>query len=140
MSTVIQQHGGFYEVSPYHIVVDGRSNGTTAARRIQAGFDVDVYLSTSYEARSSLDYAQVYQALQKLTDVILPHTSDACIIELVPFGSTFFLDTKRHFHPQAMLRIRITHGRGLDQPAGPPEESALKRVQEQLRDLGCRSR
>jgi hypothetical protein len=37
-----------------------------------------------------------------------------------------------------MLRIRITHGRGLDQPAGAPEERALKEIQEQLHVLGVK--
>jgi hypothetical protein len=34
-----------------------------------------------------------------------------------------------------MMQIRISHDRGMDQPAGPSEEQALKAVREALHDL-----
>ena len=35
-----------------------------------------------------------------------------------------------------MLRIRITHQRGLEQPAGKAEQHALEEVEKELRRLG----
>jgi hypothetical protein len=37
-----------------------------------------------------------------------------------------------------MLRIRISHDRGLDQPEGPAEEQALRAILESLRELKVR--
>jgi hypothetical protein len=137
---VIERHHGFYEVIPYYILLEERPHGAKATpRRIQAGYDIDVYgIKSSLEPEAASDYALIYAALQGVVETIVPHTSDACLIEVIPFGSTVILDTGRHLQPEGMLRIRITHGRGLDQPAGAPEERALKEIQEQLHVLGVK--
>jgi hypothetical protein len=137
---VIQQRRAFYGVSPYYVVREERPNGAPAAtRRIQAGFDIDVYgIKASLEPEPSPDYVLAYAALQKMVETVLLHTSDHCSIEVIPFPSTVILDTRRHLQPEDMLRIRITHTRGLDQPAGASEERALKEIQEQLNVLGVK--
>ena len=135
---VTEQHHAFYEVLPYYIVLDRRPHGAAATnRRIQAGFDVDVYgIRSSPEPEPSRDDAWVYAALQNVVETILAHASDLCSIEVIPFGPTIILDSKRHLQPEAMLRISITHGRGLDQPAGAREGRALREIEEQLHALG----
>ena len=60
----------------------------------------------------------------------------ACSIEVIPFGSTIVLDTRDHLQPMPMLRIRITHNRGVHEPAGTAEQEALKAVEAQLSNLG----
>jgi hypothetical protein len=60
-----------------------------------------------------------------------------CTVEIME-DQSLVLDTQKHFQPQAMLEIRISHDRGLDQPAGPPEEQALKEIREALHELGVR--
>jgi hypothetical protein len=137
---VIERHHGFYEVMPYYVLLEEGPHGAKATpRRIQAGYDIDVYgIKSSLEPEAASDYALIYAALQEVVETIVPHTSDACLIEVIPFGSTVILDTGRPLQPEGMLRIRITHGRGLDQPAATPEEGALKEVQEQLRILGVK--
>jgi hypothetical protein len=72
-------------------------------------------------------------------ETVLPHTGDRCSIEVIPFPSTVILDTRRKLQPEAMVRIRITHRRGLGQPAGASEEGALKQIEEQLRGLGIKA-
>jgi hypothetical protein len=84
----------------------------------------------------SPSYALVFTSLLELTKTIQSHATDACSIEVIPFGSTAVLDTKSHLQPQAMLRIRITHQRGLEQPAGKAEQHALEEVEKELRRLG----
>ena len=137
---VIQQRHTFYGVSPYYVVREERPNGALATtRRIQAGFDIDVYgIKASLEPEPSPDYVLAYRALQRMVETVLLHTSDHSSIEVIPFPSTVILDTRRHLQPEDMLRIRITHTRGLDQPAGVSEESALKEIQEQLQALGVK--
>jgi hypothetical protein len=137
---VIERHHSFYEVMPYYILLEERPHGAKATpRRIQAGYDIDVYgIKTSLEPEAASDYALIYAALQEVVKTILPHTSDACLMEVMPFGSTVILNTGRHLQPEGMVRIRIAHGRGLDQPAGAPEERALKEIQEQLHVLGVK--
>ena len=58
-----------------------------------------------------------------------------CTVEILPESDSLILDPQHHFRPQAMLTIRISHDRGLDQPAGPAEEQALKAIRETLREL-----
>jgi hypothetical protein len=137
---LVQHLHAFYEVLPYYILLEARKPGTMdTTRRIQAGFDVDIYgTRIGQGSEPPPGYALAYAAAQEIASTISSHTSDACSIEVIPFGSTVILDTTKHFQPEGMLRIRITHGRGLDQPAGAAEESALKEVQEQLHALGVK--
>ena len=60
-------------------------------------------------------------------------------MEVVPFSSTVYLDPKRQFQCKTLLRIRVGHGRGLEQPASTPEERAVKKLQELLDQLGVSS-
>ena len=141
---VTEKHRAFYEVVPYYVLLEeGHGTPAVRTRKIQAGFDINVYgLRTSDDPALpglSPSYALGYAGLLELTKTIQSHTTDACSIELIPFGSTAVLDTKSHLQPQAMLRIRITHQRGLEQPAGKAEQHALEEVEKELRRLGVGS-
>jgi len=139
---LIEQHHAFYQVLPYYIMVqimvqEERTHATT--KRIQAGFDIDVYgIKPSHEQHPGRDYVLGYVALEKLVETILPHTGESCSVEVIRFPSTVVFDPKRQFQEEGMLRIRITH-KGL-QPAGKPEERALKEIKERLHDLGLSQR
>jgi len=139
---LIEQHHAFYQVLPYYIMVqimvqEERTHATT--KRIQAGFDIDVYgIKPSHEQHPGRDYVLGYVALEKLVETILPHTGESCSVEVIRFPSTVVFDPKRQFQEEGMLRIRITH-KGL-QPAGKPEECALKEIKDRLRDLGLSQR
>ena len=134
---LIEQHHAFYEVLPYYVVQEDRTHKATT--RIQAGFDIDVYgIKPSHEQHPGRDYVLGYVAVEKLVETILLNTGEACSVEVIPFPSTVFLDTRRQFQEQGMLRIRITHKHL--QPAGAPEERALQKIKERLRDLGLSQR
>jgi len=136
---VIEDHQAFYEVAPYYVLFEERSGGHSN-RRIQGGFDVDLFGIVKGPApQPSLEYELVYQALSRLAEAIRPYTSDGCSIEVISLASTVILDPRLHFQPEATLRIRIAHSRGLDQPAGPAEERTLQKLQEQLRSLGVKA-
>jgi hypothetical protein len=133
---LIEQTHARYEVLPYYIVQE-EPHGTT--KRIQAGFDIDVYgVKPSHVRHPGRDYVLGYVALENLVETILPHTDEVCSVEVISFPSTVFLNTKTQFQEEAMLRIRITH-RGL-QTAGEPEELTLKEIKERLHDLGFNQR
>ena len=137
---VIEDHQAFYEVTPYYVLFEERSQGHPSNRRVQAGFDVDVFGIVKGPApQPSPEYELVYQALSRLAEEIRPPASDGCSIEVIPLASRVILDPKLHFQPEATLRIRIAHSRGLDQPAGPAEERTLQKLQEQLRSLGVKA-
>jgi hypothetical protein len=139
---ILKRHGARYEVRPYYILLDQRPVGAPPIQlRVQAGFDVDLYgalekeqfpLFGSEGARMLVDY------LKTVAQGIQAKAGQHCEIEIIPSTDSLSLDTHQHFQPQAMLRIRITHNRGLDQPEGPPEEQALKAIRETLRELGVR--
>jgi len=115
--------------------VGERPRGTRAGkRRVLAGFDVDLYGTRTRHEHQTEDYSMVYEVLKRMVEKVSLHTGDSCSIEFIPSGSAVFLNAKSAL--QATLRIRITHGRGLDQPAGAPEERTLKEIEEQLHDLG----
>src|SRR4030095_17034013 len=144
MSKNIRQvikHRPFYEGVPYYVSLEeGHGTPAVKTRRIQVGFDVNVYgMKTSDDPGMpglSPSYALGYASILELAKTIQSHATDACSIEVIPFGSTAVLDTKSPLQPQAMLRIRITHQRGLDQPAGKAEQHALEEVEKELRRLG----
>jgi len=138
VENLIKQHLAFYEVSPYFIVLEeSRGKPRSSTRRIQAGFDVDVYgARANGEPEPSPDYAQGIDALQKIAEASAHHSSDSCSVEIIAFPSTVILDAKNHLQEEAILRIRVSHYRGMDQPAGPPEQRALDEIEKQLRSLG----
>jgi hypothetical protein len=138
---VIEDHQAFYEVAPYYVVLEERPPSChPSRRRIQAGFDVDVFgVVTGPAPEPSPEYELVYRALSRLAEAIRPHTSDGCSIEVISLASTVILDPKLHLQQEATLRIRIAHSRGLDQPAGPAEDHTLQKLQEQLRSLGVKA-
>ncbi len=134
---LVKQHDAFYQVLPYYILQEERTRGT--AKRIQAGFDIDVYgMKPSHEQHPGPGYVLGYVALEKLVETVLPQTRQSCSVEVIPFPSTLVFDSKRQFQEEGMLRIRITH-KSL-QPAGEPEERALKEIKERLQDLGLSQR
>jgi hypothetical protein len=139
---VLEQYHVRYELRPYYVVLDRRTAGTQPVeQRVQAGFDLDLYgalekwqlpLFRSEGARRVVSYFEsVAQELQL-------KAGERCTVEIIPCTDSVVLDTHEHFRPQAMLRIRISHDRGLDQPAGPSEEQALKAIRETLHELEVR--
>jgi hypothetical protein len=139
---LIEQHQAFYEVRPYYLVVQTREqNRASASRRVQAGFEVDIYgVNFEHKLWPSPDYSLAYANLQEVVQSILPHTTDFCSLEVIPLPASSVIDPRRHMRWLGMLRIRITHGRGLEQPAGPSEERALRELEARLQELGMSSK
>jgi len=132
--SLVKQHHAFYEVLPYYIVVDEAYTN----RRVQAGFDVDIY-GESPEKQLVIpgpdpDYTLGYFELQKIAGELSRHATDSCSLEVLEFPATVFFDLQRNA-PEALLRIRISHCRGLNEPAGLPEQRALEELEKELRSL-----
>lgn len=138
---VLKDRQSTYEVLPYYVIIDDRPRGAKpTTRTVRAGFDIDIYsLQRRGEAHPSPEYELVYGALREVTGAIAGHLNDSCRLEVSPFRSTVYLDSKGDFQSKTLLRIEIRHGRGLAQPADKPEQDALKEVQEQLQRLGLGS-
>jgi len=133
----------FYEVSPYNVVIEEGHGSRTATRRIiQAGFDVDVH-GLSDKAELELpppdEYAFGYGEIKKIADSV-SHQAGECSIEAIAFPSTVFSEAREQFRSGAVIRIRISHNRGIDQPAGLPEQHALEELEKQLHALGLTQR
>jgi hypothetical protein len=139
----LERHHVRYEVRPYYVVWDQRPvGGRPTEQRVQAGFDVDLYgaldtwqlpLFSSEEARNVVNY------FESVAEQIQSEIGQHCTVEVIPYADSVTLDTHEHFRPEGMASIRISHDRGLDQPAGPSEERALKMIQETLHELGVKS-
>ena len=143
LSSLIQEHHAFYEVSPYYVVVDC-ADGGLSTRRIQAGFDVDVY-GESLKRELAIpgpdaDYTLGYGELKKIAEELSHHATDSCTLEVIDFPATVFVDLRHRAKTDALLRIRISHYRGLHEPAGLPEERALEELEKELKRLGVARR
>ena len=143
LQPLIQKYHIFYEVLPYNIVIEeGHGSPTMTRRTIQAGFDVDVHgLSdkTELELPPANEYGFAYAELKKIANSVSHHASE-CSIEAIPFPSTVFSEADEQFPSGAIIRIRISHSRGINQPAGLPEQRALEEVEKQLHSLGIARR
>ena len=139
------EHHAFYEVLPYYVVVEEKHGCLPSITRlIQAGFEVAIY---GVNIRNKLvppgpdpDYALGYAGLQKMAENLSRHATDSCLLEVIAFPSTVVFDARNHGNIEAMLQIRISHSRGLDQPFGLPEQRALAEVENELRALGVHRR
>ena len=85
------------------------------------------------------DYTLGYSELQKTAEELSCHATDYCSLEVLEFPATVFFDLRRHA-PEALLRIRISHCRGLNEPAGLPEQRALEELEKELKSLGVARR
>jgi hypothetical protein len=144
LSSLIQEHHAFYEVLPYDVVVDDANGGLSpATRRVHAGFDVDIYGESPKRELvipgPDPDYRVGYSELQEIAEELSRHATDSCAFEVLEFPATVFFDVRRHA-PEALLRIRISHCRGLNEPAGLPEQRALEELEYTLKSLGIARR
>jgi hypothetical protein len=144
ITSVFKEHHAFYEVSPYYLVIEERHGSSPPkSRRVQAGFDVDVYgvnIKADLEFPEAVpDYVLGHTMLERIAGEISHHTSGSCFLEVVSFPSRIVFDS-RNQAVEGMLRIRISHRRGLDQPAGEPEQHALAQFEKQLRGKGLARR
>ncbi len=144
LRTVIQKHRAFYEVLPYYVVVDAADGGPSpTALRVHAGFDVDIYGESPKKELlipgPDPDYTLGYFELQKIAEDLSSHATDSCSLEVLEFPATVFFDLRRNA-PEGLLRIRISHRRGLNEPAGPPEQRALEELEKALKNLGVARR
>jgi hypothetical protein len=137
---VLQRHRVCYEVRPYYVLFEKRPPGAPpVVQRIQAGFDVDLF--------GTLDKMELPRFLREEGDIVIGYfeavaqevqskVGQRSTVEVMLYPDSLVLDT--HFQPQAMIRIRISHSRGPDQPEGPAEEQALEAIRDKLHGLGLR--
>jgi hypothetical protein len=143
--SLIKEHNAFYEVLPYYVVLDERPVGQPATtRRVQAGFDIDIYGQRSDDDTSWLPppekYGLVYGELLRIAENVSQHATDSCSLEVIPSPSTVVFDFRDHGKMEATFRLRISHGRGREQPVDLPEQSALEEVAKELKSMGFKRR
>jgi hypothetical protein len=140
---VLARHRARYEIRPYYTMLQLFPTGAPAVvKRVQAGFDVDLYGSLLENehlpihqiegARVVLDY------FEEVAHDIQSRIGQRCTVEVITYEGSLVLDTKHDFRPEAMLRIRIGHSRGMHEAEGPPEEQALGAIRQVFRELGVR--
>jgi hypothetical protein len=136
---LLARHQVRYEVRPYYVVLDQRPAGAPPIeQKVLAGFDVDLYGVLEKEQFSlyrSEEGSTVLNYFEAVAQEIQSKAGQHCTVEVIPSTDSLVLDTTQHFRPEAQLRIRISHDRGLDQPEGPSEEQALEAIRETLRKL-----
>lgn len=69
---------------------------------------------------------------------VVANAAESSRIEIIPSEATLILNVRQHFEPEALVRIRITHSNGFDQPVSATEEKTLAGVTQRLESLGVR--
>jgi hypothetical protein len=140
----ITDHHATYEVSPYYLMLDDSDGGGRASRKVQAGFDIDVYgvnpEADRMDPPAAQDYAFGLAVLQRLVAEVAHDAGDSCSVELIALPGRIVLDARGYGKAKAVVRITISHLGPLDQPAGLPESQALEKVKERLDALGIARR
>lgn len=145
LSGLVKEHHAFYEVLPYYLMLEEK-HGSSSARtqKLQAGFDVDVY-GLNIKSELALpgpdpDYAVGCAGLEKIAEEVSHHASGSCFLEVISFPETMVFDNRNLNTVEGMVKIRISHRRGLDQAADLPEQQALAEIEKQLHSLGVARR
>ena len=131
---VLERHRVHYEVRPYYVA-------PPTGQRMQAGFDVDLYgtLETWHlPLYDSEEGHEIVHYFETVAQEVQSEVGHQCTVEVIADSDSLTLDPQHHFRPQAMLKMRIGHDRGLDQPKGPAEEQALQAIRERLHELKVR--
>ena len=139
---VLERHHVRYEVHPYYVMLERHPAGAPPVdQRVQAGFDVDLFGTvegTQLPRFHSEEGHTVVQYFEAVTREVQSTIGQQCTIEVIPSVESLVLDTHQHLQPEVMLRIRISHDRGLGQPKGSAEEQALTAIQDTLHKLDVR--
>jgi len=130
--SLFRNHDAFYEVSAYYVVY--------RTRRVQAGFDVDVYAARTDHAASFMpprdEYAQGAAELTAIANRASDDVAGGCSVNAYSFPSSVTFGVRGHAgEPAAMFRIRIA----LSDPnraMGSAESQALAEVERQLKAAG----
>jgi len=136
---LIEEHYAYYTTKCCHTTLSSRK-GTVRRTRLHVGFRLALMsTSTAQESkmtrRGSPIITSLATELQKIAKKSSHHSSDTCSIEAIPSFSSILFDAGKNLQPQAMMRIRVSHHRGLNQPAGPAEEHALGQIEKQLQEI-----
>lgn len=127
-----------HEVKPYYILLDERPIGAPPIeRRVQRGFDVDLY-GSPINGDLDRDDELLRSTLEDLIAVaehVVPQNTNNSDVEVIPIDDALVMNPTKHLKGEALLRIRISHGGALDQPAGPDEEELAHAVIEKLEAL-----
>ena len=135
---VLKEHDARYEVHPYYVVLDQRPAGAPPVEhRVRAGFEVDLYgtLENRQLPIHDTKAQMVVNYFEAIARDIQTKVGQDCTVDIIASPESVVLDVHDSFRPLALLRIQISHARGLEQPEGPAEEQALKSMQETLRRL-----
>lgn len=128
----IQLHQVCYEICPEILMVSGQQT--------QVGFDLLLF-GTHEHGKSQLTpgcgkCVQTYKDLQEIAEWIMPKEERASCYEIESFDSSLHMTPKRGFQPEVVLKLKILHRHGFDQPVDECEEFCLKEMQGKLIELG----
>ena len=89
---MVERRHPFCNVAPYYVVLPQPNGAAGPMRRIQAGFEVDVYwMMNGNRADMPADYSRLELAANATAGSVLCHVTDSCCIDVVPFSSTVFI-------------------------------------------------
>jgi hypothetical protein len=139
---LLERYHVHYGVHPYYVLWEQRPEGAPPLdERIQAGFDIDLSGTVDKFELPDLhreEYGAVAGYFEAVAREVRTAVGQGCTVEVITYPISLTFDT--HLQSEAMLRIRISHCRGLNQSEGPAEEQALIAIRTKLNELGVRER
>ena len=90
--SLVEEHHAFYEVSPYYVVLEEKHEAARCDRRVQAGFDVDVYGVRTEDNELAMPVRLPSTRLaipscKRLPKSFRSHCDDSCSLEVIQFPS-----------------------------------------------------
>ncbi len=131
---LVAKHRPFYEVAPFYVFMAGEpGNPGRVSRKVRLGVDVNVYGVNPDRRVPAADYSAAYGHVLKLASEV---QRLSCLVEVVPFAFSAYLDMTDKRGSQSMVKIRITSRTAA--PANGDEEIVLRDLQSRLQALGVK--
>ena len=132
LKELAQKHRVYYEVWPETLMVGGQ--------RTKVGFALELYGTHAHGETKLLPGCSIcvetFRDLRKIAGWIIPKEERASYHDIEPFDHAIRERPSHNLRPEVVLKIKILHKHGFDQPVDSCEERCLKEMHEKLAELG----
>ena len=129
-----QKHRVCYEVWPETLMV--------GEQRVKVGFELELHAGHAHQETNLLPgcpkCVETFHDLRRIAEWILPQEERESYYEIEPFDHAIRELPSHNLRPEVVLKIKILHKHGFDQPVDYCEERCLRDMRGKLAALGIR--
>ena len=134
LKALAQKHRVCFEVWPETLMVKGQ--------KTKVGFELELYGSHSHGETKLLPGCSIcvetFRDLRQIAEWILPKEERDSYYDIEPFDHAIREVPSHNLRPEVILKVKILHKHGFDQPVDACEERCLKEMKKNLAELGVR--